>query len=217
MRFAGRPVSRSSAVRRFLALTILAAANGCAAVRAPASETGLRVEPSPPPSGRPALDREIILSPLAATQSAGSRRYVYVEAAAPGEVRMAATLFWEAPPPVLVEQALQRGLSARLGERVSAGPASRADAGRLSVTLDRFEERSGPAAEAFVSLRATLLDGRSRAVVLDRSYCGRSRIAGAAPSDRSIAFDAALNALMDRLASDLHEPGRSDVSGLAQC
>ncbi|MGE1095319.1 hypothetical protein, partial [Pseudomonas zeae] len=68
--------------------------------------------------------------------------YAYVDAATPGEIRQAATLFWEEPPTTMLARALVAGLRTRFAA-VTGPDLSLAADHRVVATLDRFEEVTG--------------------------------------------------------------------------
>ena len=192
-------MSRPSAPLILLVLWL----GGCAAVGAPRPTTTLRVDPAPPIAAAAANPLRLSLAPVTASGADAGRRYVYVQASAPGEVRQAATLFWEEPPAAMVERALLRGLGARLGAPVLPTAVAAGEAQVLRVSLDRFEERDGGDQAAVVALNAVALDAATRTPVFARRYCGTAAIGGAARSSRSAAFEIALTQVMDALAVDL--------------
>jgi ABC-type uncharacterized transport system auxiliary subunit len=179
-------------------------AGGCALTRKPAAESIMRVE-APPPAVRPSTPRSglIALAPVLARGSAADRRYVYINPAAPREVQQAATLFWEEPPPRLVERALSLGLSARLGAPVVAADQAPGAERRLSVRVDRWEEHAGPTAAAAIQLDAAVIDLKGRALGFAKSYCASAPIPSDSPSARAGAFETALGGVLDALAADL--------------
>lgn len=197
-------------LRGCVALGVAAAlisSSGCGLTRKAAEESTLRVDVADP-AVRPTGPRggPLALAPVLARGSAADRRYVYIDPASPRQVRQAATLFWEEPPPRLVERALNQGLSARLNAPVVAADQAPGAERRLSVRVDRFEEHSGPTASAVVELDAAVVDLKQRALGFAKTYCGRAPVSGAAPSDRARAFEVALGQVLDAMAADLRRP-----------
>lgn len=191
---------------RLAALPVLLLLSGCALARAPESVTVLRAAPRFE-AAAPALDGVIAVAPVMARGVAAERRYAYVDRAAPGEVKQAATLFWEEPPPRIAERALVDGLRALTGAAV--GPeAAVAGERRLTARLERFEEvTGGHAAEAAVALDVTLLEaGKAR---LAGRYCGAATMAGSSPTQRAAAFEAALAGAITQLAADIGSGART--------
>lgn len=186
---------------RLLAPLLAVALGACAAVGPPAKESVLRVDPPVPAWPARAPGPPIALAPIVARGAAAERRYVYLDPATPGEVRQAATLFWEEPPPRLVERALTKGLAARLGAPVLPLDQAPGAARRLTLRLDRFEEAAGADARATVEMQAAVLADRT--LLFAKRYCAAAPIAGPAPGQRAAAFEAALTRLTDALAADL--------------
>ncbi len=183
---------------RALALSAVLLLGACAVVQKPDSVTVLRVSPRFETSA--SLGLPIAVAPVMAQGAAADRRYAYVERAAPGEVRQAASLFWEEPPARIVQRAVVDGLSALAAPAV--GPGTPVDASRrLTVQLERFEESAGEGAEAVVVFEASLT--QNRALVFSGRYCATAPIAGASPTDRARAFEAALSAAVVNLARDV--------------
>ncbi len=178
----------------------------CAVTKGPQTEVVMRVEPPVPARAAASGVGLIAFSPVTAHGTAAERRYAYVDSAAPSEVRQAATLFWEEPPPRLVERALGPGLSARLGAQVVAADQAPGAERRLTVQVDRFEEHAGGAASALVAVNASVTSVNPRALLFEKRYCGSAGIPEASPSRRAAAFDAALSSVMDQVAADLARP-----------
>lgn len=191
---------------RLAALPLVLLLSGCALTRAPESVNVLRVSPRFE-AATTATGEVIAVAPVMARGVAAERRYAYVERSAPGEVKQAATLFWEEPPPRIAERALVDGLRALTGAAV--GPeAAVAGERRLTARLERFEEVTGDgAAEAAVALDVTLLDeGQAR---LAGRYCGTAAMTGSSPTERARAFEAALAGAVTQLAADIRAGART--------
>src|SRR5690606_9057751 len=121
-----------------LTILLALAVSGCAALAEPDEATVLRAAPTFERTAGVMAGPAIAVSPVQAQGAAGDRRYAYVDRAQPGVVRQAATLFWEDPPPRMLQQALIDGLTARGGKAV--GPAVPVETGRrVSASLQRFE------------------------------------------------------------------------------
>ncbi len=200
------PASRAA----LAALSIVLSA--CAATK-PVETHLLRLEPVIATSATAAAG-SLSLAPVLASGAAGQRAYLYIDRAAPAELRQAKTLMWDEPPPRMAERALVEGLHAQ-GWTV-AGPDAPAVAPlRVVVRLERFEELEGggePAA-ARAAFHATILAGPERRPLADRRYCGQSAIAGATPSDRVQAFQSALNQAVLALAADLKSGATAGSAG----
>ncbi len=164
----------------------------------------LRASPSFAPGGLAPAGGLTVVAPVSARGVAGDRRYTYVDRASPGEVRQAKSLFWDDPPPRVLERALVDGLRANLGPAVGPDVAAVGDR-RLAVRLERFEEATGGGApaEAVVAFEVTALSGLDRKLVLANRYCAHAPIAGEAPTDRARAFEAATADAVLQLAADL--------------
>ena len=90
---------RSTVLPMIFQAAILTALGGCAVVGKPETPTTMRLSPS---FAEPASARAATSLSVAAVQARGltaDRRYIYVDRAAPAELRQAATLFWEEPQP----------------------------------------------------------------------------------------------------------------------
>lgn len=157
-------------------------------MKAAAPTTTLRLSPPLVATGAVRVAGAVTIAPVEARGLTGSLRYTYVTDAAPEELRQAATLFWEEPPPRVIGRALDDAVRARL----TGQGAPR----RVTVRLDRFEEvGAGGAARALVALDADDPLGAAR-------YCATALIADAAPATRARAFDAAIAAVAARFAAD---------------
>lgn len=172
---------------------------GCAAVKPADKPVTLRLSPPVTASAGPAIDHGLAVAPVVARGLAGSLRYTYVDAAAPAELRQAATLFWEEPPPRVLERALVAGLRTRFSGVAAPGTPTGARS-RVIAGLDRFEEASaGGAARALVAFTVALSDQPKES----GGYCASVAIAGSAPSARAAAFDAAISLAVARFVADL--------------
>jgi ABC-type uncharacterized transport system auxiliary subunit len=177
--------------------------SACAAVRPAESPKVMRVSPVFP-TARTLAAGKLSIAPVQANGVASERRYAYVDAAAPSEVRQAATLFWDDPPPHMLEAALLSGLRARFAS-VTGPDVPAVGERRIIARLERFEEVTsvGGSASASIALEVTVLAGDNRDVVLAGRYCATSPISAAAPSARADAFNAALIDLVQALGDDL--------------
>src|SRR5215204_4916680 len=116
-------------------LAACAALSGCAAFKKADSPVTMRLSPSFAAASMK-LPGSVAVSPVQARGVTAASRYAYIDASAPGEIRQAASFFWEEPPPRVLERALVAGLSARF-ETVT-GPALALPADRrVVVTLTR--------------------------------------------------------------------------------
>lgn len=132
----------------------------------------------------------------------GALRYAYVDAAAPGEVRQAATLFWEEPPTVTLSRALVAGLRARFLTVTGPNLSLAADR-RVVAVLDRFEEVTGEGAggaQAVVAFDVTQVAG-GKAVGAGR-YCATRPIGSAAGTARAAAFAQAIEQAVTAFVQD---------------
>jgi ABC-type uncharacterized transport system auxiliary subunit len=186
-----------------LLLTASLAMSACAVTRKPDEPKVLRLAPAFAASANLAAGTYAV-APVAAGGMAGERRYTYVDRAAPGELKQAATLFWDEPPPRIVERALVAGLRTRFASVTGPDAALPADR-RVSVRLERFEEQTsgGLDAAAVVALDATVIAATDRKVVLTGRYCGTAPIGGASSGERVHAFETALQLAVDGLGKDL--------------
>lgn len=189
-------------MNKLAALGLILTLGGCAALREPDPATVLRAAPRFEPAAALASAPPIAVAPVMAEGAASERRYAYVRREEPGVVRQAATLFWEDPPPKMLERGLVDVLRARVGPAV--GPGAPVETGRrVSARLERFEEVTGGGApaEAHVAFEAALTQDRT--LKASGRYCGRAPIAADSPSARARAFEAALGSALARLGDDL--------------
>ena len=183
-----------------IALALLPALAGCALVGKADAPVTLRLS-SAVAAPATALDpRAVAVLPVHAGGDAAQTRYAYVDPARPGEIHQAASLFWDQPPPRLVERALVAGLRGRFV--AVSGPEASLPADLREVTvLDRFEEVSGSPGRAVVAFDVTVIAAGKLA--RSASYCASVPFAGAGASERASAFDAALGAAAAAFARDL--------------
>ena len=128
-------------------------------------------------------------------------------------VRQAASLFWEEPPPVVVERALVDGLRARFAS--VAGPQTLVQADeRVTVRVERFEEVTGAGqpTQAVVAFEATTVGAGGDRFGRTRLYCTAAPIASAEPSVRATAFETALSRDIEQLVQDLSTGANSAPS-----
>ena len=171
------------------ALLALALA-GCAAVRGGDAPVTMRLNPGFA-AGTPGAG-SIAVAPVLARGLAGDRRYTYVVAAASGELRQAASLFWEEPPTRVLERALADGLRTRYTQVYPVATSLPADR-RVVATLVRFEEEdAGASPRAVVAFDASV----THAARIERSgrWCATAPIADASGTTRARAFETALAA-----------------------
>lgn len=195
-------MNRTPSLAAALTLFLL---TGCAAAHGPERITTLRLA-SPGIAGA-AVDRSprsIQVSPVQARGLTEGRRYVYIDAAAPADLREASTLFWEEPPAVALEHALVEALRSRFTSVAGSDMILQADE-RVVVRLDRFEEETSAdrSARAIVAFDATAAGMADRRVEFTGRYCAASPIDGAAPSTRAAAFSDAMSRAALTLAHDL--------------
>jgi hypothetical protein len=178
---------------RFGSILLLLALPGCAALKGGDAPVTMRVSPRFTPGPilpAPTLAPTFAVAPVQARGLSGGLRYAYVDAATPGEIRQAATLFWEEPPATMLARALVAGLRTRFAA-VTGPDLSLAADRRVVATLDRFEEvtRAG-AAQAVVAFDVTQV-AQGKAVWAGR-YCAKQSIASAAGTARAAAFQGAI-------------------------
>ena len=185
--------------RRSFPVLALAVLGGCAAIKPALAPVTMRLAPAAPTLAAGGLKPvAVAVSTVASRGLAGGLRYAYIDAAAPAEIRLASTLFWEESPSRVLERALVAQL--RVHFRSVAGPDIGAPADRRIVArLDRFEETgAGGDARAVVAFDATLVgDVRSHG-----SYCAAVSVPSAVPSARAAAFDAAIAQATAKFAGD---------------
>ena len=184
---------------RPVAVVAMLALSGCAAVKPAERPITLRLAPAPVLAPLPLTSTKIGVAPVAARGLTGGLRYAYMDAAAPAEIRLAATLFWEESPTHVLERALVTGLRSRFAS--VAGPEIAAPVDRRVVArLDRFEETSaGGAARAIVAFDASVTGDALRS----GRYCGSAPIDSAVPSRRAAAFDAAITQVVTAFVTDM--------------
>jgi ABC-type uncharacterized transport system auxiliary subunit len=200
-------------IRLVLAACGAALLAGCALTRPPEVQTVLRLsvrfEPQEPRAASPSVS----VAPTQARGLTAERRYAYVERDQPAVVRQAASLFWEEPPPVVVERALVDGLGARFAQ--VAGPQSLVQADeRVTARVERFEEVTGAGlpTQAVVAFEATVVGTGGDRFGRTRRYCSAAPIASAEPSARATAFEAALSRDVEQLVQDLSTGASSTPS-----
>lgn len=187
---------------RLVALMLIAALPGCAAVKGADKPVTMRLSPTfPGAAPAPAPSPSFAVAPVQARGITGALRYAYVDAAAPREIRQAATLFWEEPPPTVMARALVAALRTRYAQ--VAGP----DLGiaaerRVVAVLDRFEEeQSGGEVRAVVAFDVTQVSG-GKAIWAGR-YCAIRPVTGAAGTIRAEAFEAAIEQAVAAFVQDV--------------
>lgn len=171
----------------------------CAALKGGDAPVTMRVSPrftSGPVQPAPTL----AVAPVQARGVSGGLRYAYVDAATPGEIRQAATLFWEEPPATMLARALVAGLRTRFAA-VTGPDLSLAADRRVVATLDRFEEVTGAGtAQAVVAFDVTHV-AQGKAVWTGR-YCSTQPIASAAGTTRAAAFQGAIEQAVAAFVQD---------------
>ena len=189
---------------RFLACLLLPgllliALPGCAAMKGGDSPVTLRLSPRFAPAA-PVAAPSFTVAPVQARGLIGGQRYAYVDALAPGEIRQAATLFWEEAPANMLARALVAGLRSRFASVTGPDLALAADR-RVVATLDRFEEVSDAgAARATVAFDVTMV-AQGKPVWAGR-YCAVQPIAGAAGTVRAAAFQSAVEQAVAAFVQD---------------
>ena len=180
------------------ALPLLLLLSACAAVRGGDAPVTMRVAPAFAP-GTPAAG-SIAIAPVLARGLAGDRRYTYVAATAPGELRQAASLFWEEPPPRLLERALADALATRYAQVYPTATPLPADR-RVVATLIRFEEaEAGAVPRAIVAFDAAVT--RNGRIERTGRWCAAAPIADASGTTRARAFEAALTAAVSAFVAE---------------
>ncbi|MET0372057.1 MAG: ABC-type transport auxiliary lipoprotein family protein [Sphingobium sp.] len=183
-----------------LALATLFTLSGCAAVKGADKPVTMRLSPAFA-AGKPTASPTFSVAPVQARGVTGGLRYAYVDAAAPREIRQAATLFWEEPPPTVIARAIVAGLRTRYAQVAGPELALSADR-RVVAVIDRFEEEvSGVDTRATVAFDVTQVSG-GKAIWAGR-YCVTRPIGAAAGSIRAEAFEAAIEAAVAALVQDI--------------
>lgn len=184
---------------RFASILLLLTLPGCAALKGGDAPVTMRVSPRFTPGPvQPAPS--LAVAPVQARGLSGGLRYAYVDAATPGEIRQAATLFWEEPPATMLARALVAGLRTRFAA-VTGPDLSLAADRRVVATLDRFEEvTSAGAAQAVVAFDVTQV-AQGKAVWAGR-YCATQPIVAAAGTTRAAAFQGAIERAVAAFVED---------------
>lgn len=193
-----------------LATVVMLGIGGCGVMGKADAPIILRIAPVFPAAGK--LDsRSVAVAAVDAVGEAAKSRYAYVDPARPGEINQAKSLFWEQPPPHVVERALVAGLRTRFASVTGPEVAAPADI-RVLAMLDRFEELSAEPGQAVIAFEATVIDHGK--VARTGKWCASAPFAGPGPSDRARAFEVALIAAVTAFAQDLATgaPARSDGS-----
>lgn len=194
---------------RFANLALMLALSGCAAMKGADDTTTMRLSPRFDASA-PLAKPSFAVASVRAKGLSGGQRYTYVDATAPGEVRQAATLFWEVAPTQVLADALVAGLRGRY--TTVTGPEITFDADRRVVaTLDRFEEISASgAAQAHVAFDVTQV---SKGKILGAGrYCATQPIAGTTGSARADAFRRAVEQSVSAFVQDVASGSTPAVS-----
>lgn len=174
---------------------------GCAALKGGDEPVVMRLSPAFGASQTAlAATPSIAVAPVQARGLSGASRYAYVDAAAPGVIRQAATFFWEEAPGTVLERALVAGLRTRF-QAVTGPQLSIAADRRLITVLDRFEEVTGGQAQAVVAFDATLV-AQGKALWAGR-YCGTAPVAAGDGTSRARAFAAAVEMAVGALVQDV--------------
>ena len=197
---------RAAAGRR-RALAALAGVLAAACVGSPAPpDRHFRLAVAPPARrATPALPGVLLVERPRADALARRTALVYVTDAGAPELRTRAYENWADSPTLLVQREIAAGLhAAGVAERVVT-PEIRVEPDyRLDAELVRFEEqRGGAAPRVVVELAFVLVDERGRGVLLQESYREERVAPGADAADAVRAYDAALSAILARLAADL--------------
>jgi len=178
----------------FITLVACGALAGCAALGKADKPVTMRLSPGFP-TATPNLPGSIAVAPVQARGVTAALRYAYIDSAAPGEIRQAASLFWEEPPPRVIERALVAGLKTRFV--TVSGPAVPVPADqRIAIVLTRFEETgAGGAARAVVAFDATVVkDGK---ITRSGSFYGSMPIDTASATLRARAFEGAIGTAVE--------------------
>jgi ABC-type uncharacterized transport system auxiliary subunit len=185
--------------RLALALPLMLLA-GCAALKGGDAPVTMRLSPRFAPAAQTLAAPSFVVAPVQARGLIGGQRYAYVDAAAPGEIRQAATYFWEEPPADALARALVAGLRSRFASVSGPGLPLIADR-RVVTVLDRFEEVSaGGSARALVAFDVTQVAGGKAAA--SGRYCASVPIASASGSVRAAAFQAAIEQAVAAFVQD---------------
>lgn len=183
-----------------LAPILLLALAGCAALKGGDAPVTLRLSPRFAATA-PAAAPSFVVAPVQAHGLIAGQRYAYVAAAAPGEIRQAATYFWEEPPADSLTRALVAGLRSRFASVTGPGLPLAADR-RVVAALDRFEEvGDAGTARAVVAFDVTQL-AQGKAMGAGR-YCASVPIAAAAGTVRAAAFQQAIEQAVAAFVQDV--------------
>ncbi|MEK7342963.1 MAG: ABC-type transport auxiliary lipoprotein family protein [Pseudomonadota bacterium] len=185
---------------RLVAPLLLLWLAGCAALKGGDTPVTMRLSPRFA-AGVVAASPSFAVSPVQARGAIGGLRYAYVDADAPGEIRQAATLFWEEPPADSLARALVVGLRTRFASVTGPNLPLAADR-RVVAVLDRFEEVSeAGGAKAVVAFDVTQVAG-GKAVWAGRA-CGTVPVSGASGTARAAAFDRAIEQAVGSFVQDV--------------
>ncbi|MDT7536040.1 ABC-type transport auxiliary lipoprotein family protein [Sphingobium sp. SA2] len=184
---------------RLASILLLLMLPACAALKGGDAPVTMRVSPRFAP-GPVQPTPTLAVAPVQARGLSGGLRYAYVDAATPGEIRQASTLFWEEPPATMLARALVAGLRTRFAA-VTGPDLSLAADRRVVATLDRFEEvTSAGVAQAVVAFDVTQV-AQGKAVWTGR-YCATQPIAAAAGTVRAAAFQGAIEQAVAAFVED---------------
>lgn len=189
---------------KLIVLPLVCALTACAALKPGDAPVTMRLSPrfeSGQPGVPPIAAPSFTVAAVQARGLSGDRRYAYVDASAPGEIRQAATYFWEEPPADSLARAMVAGLRTRFAAVTGPSLPLAADR-RVVTTLDRFEEVSaGGNAQAVVAFDVTQV-AQGKAVWAGR-YCATRPIGSAAGTVRAAAFQQAIEQAVATFVHDV--------------
>lgn len=178
-----------------LSLAVAMLLPGCAAIKGGDRPTTLRLNPDPQPASVSKSADSVAIVPVRGRGFAAQTRLTYIEEENPAALNQAKTLFWEEPPPKVVERALVQGLQTRFSVITGRGALRRADR-RVQVTLSRFEEISGARARAVVAIDGSVL--KDMTTMVAGHWCASVPIASRGSASRALAFSKALYEVIGR-------------------
>jgi cholesterol transport system auxiliary component len=199
VRRAHRPCAGCGA---FAAAALLAA--GCLAPAAP-PDRYWRIEIAPPVRlAAPAFGGRLEVGRFGADSAARGTALHWIAEEGDPEIRMRPYDRWVDSPTLMLQRELASALRAAGIAREVVTPEMGIEPDhRLGGRLARFEEVRGPGApRVVVELELVVTDARRAELELQATYREEREIAGAAVEDVVRAYDAALSALVARIAAD---------------
>jgi len=195
--------------RRLATLSLLVSL-GCAGGAPPPEDRFYRLAPelaAPASSAEPVLAGVLRVDPPQGDALTGERAILWTPGEASPRVERHRYHFWVEPPPTAIASALVESLRRARIARSVVLPDVRVEADyRLTGRLERFERVLGEADPAVhVVLRLALHDAGGGGVLWRGRFEERRRAAGDSVGEAVVAFEAALQAILERVVRKLRD------------